>query len=197
MYGFLEGKLEHLSPSKTFLNVNGVGYELNISLYTYEVIKDLEEVRLYTHLQVREDAWVLYGFYDLKEKDIFLQLVSVSGVGAATSRVIISSIHYIEIAKIIANGDNKTLEKVKGIGAKTAQRIILDLRGKVILDNHYDDAKINISSHNTIKDDALNALVSLGIPKNNAESAIAKVAQEENIDVLKVEQLIKLALKKL
>lgn len=196
MFGFLEGKLDSLSPSKTFLNVNGVGYELNISLYTYEAIKELEFVRLYTHLQVREDAWVLYGFNDLKEKEIFLQLVSVSGVGAATARVIISSIHYLEIARIIANGDNKTLEKVKGIGAKTAQRIILDLRGKVILEHHH-DAKNNSSLHNTIKTDALNALVSLGIQKNNAESAIDKVAQEQEIEILKVEQLIKLALKNL
>jgi Holliday junction DNA helicase RuvA len=107
MIGFVEGKIEDLTPAKTYINVNGVGYEVNISLYTYEAIKDLETTRLYTHIQVREDAWVLFGFYDFKEKEVFLQLVSVSGVGATTARVIISSIAYKELMRIVANGDNK------------------------------------------------------------------------------------------
>ncbi len=196
MIGFLEGTLVGASPSKTYLNVNGVGYELHISLYTYEAVKDLEFVRLYTHLQIREDARVLFGFAQEAEKEVFLQLVSVSGVGAATARVIISSLSHTDIAKIVANGDSKSFEKVKGIGAKTAQRIILELRGKLTMPLPEND-KISTPLHNTIKEDSLIALVNLGISKQVAENAIAKIEQEQNIDALKVEQLIKLALKNL
>lgn len=197
MIGFIEGSIEQLTPAKTFVNVNGIGYEVHISLYTYEVIKEQTQVKLYTHLQIREDAWVMYGFHNQKEKEVFLQLVSVSGVGAATARIIISSMAFQEIARIIANGDSKALEKVKGIGAKTAQRIILELRGKLLLDDADEKANINSPSHNTIKDDALNALVGLGISKQNAEQAIGKVEADQELATLKVEQLIKLALKNL
>lgn len=197
MIGFIEGKIEHLTPAKTFINVNGIGYEVHISLYTYEAIKEESQVRLFTHLQIREDAWVMYGFHSEKEKEVFLQLVSVSGVGAATGRIIISSLSYQDIARIIANGDNKALEKVKGIGAKTAQRIILELRGKLILSDQEEKNNISAGSHNTSKEDALNALVGLGISKSNAEQAIAKVEETQGLGDLKVEQLIKLALKNL
>lgn len=197
MIGFVEGKIEYLNPSKTFINVNGTGYEVHISLFTYEVIKELESVRLFTHLQIREDAWVMYGFADVKEKEVFLQLVSVSGVGAATARVIISSLSYVELARIVANGDSKSLEKVKGIGSKTAQRIILELRGKLLPEEDVEDRKFNKGSHNTIVEDALNALSGLGISKTNAEQAIAKIQQQQSTEGLKVEELIKLALKNL
>lgn len=197
MIGFVEGKIEYLNPSKTFINVNGTGYEVHISLFTYEVIKELESVRLFTHLQIREDAWVMYGFADVKEKEVFLQLVSVSGVGAATARVIISSLSYVELARIVANGDSKSLEKVKGIGSKTAQRIILELRGKLLPEEDVEDRKFNKASHNTIVEDALNALSGLGISKTNAEQAIAKIQQQQSTEGLKVEELIKLALKNL
>lgn len=197
MIGFVEGKIEYLTPSKTFINVNGTGYEVHISLFTYEVIKELDTVRLFTHIQIREDAWVMYGFSDIKEKEVFLQLVSVSGVGAATARVIISSLSYAELSRIVANGDNKSLEKVKGIGSKTAQRIILELRGKLLPEEETGDRKFNKVPHNTIVEDALNALSGLGITKTNAEQAITKIEQQQSVDGLKVEELIKLALKNL
>lgn len=197
MIGFVEGTIEYLTPAKTFINVNGVGYEVHISLFTYEAIKEQETTRLFTHIQVREDAWVMYGFSDIREKEVFLQLVSVSGVGAATARVIISSLSYAELSRIVANGDNKSLERVKGIGAKTAQRIILELRGKLVPADEPADGKFNKASHNTIVEDALNALAGLGISKANAEQAIVKIEQQQSLEGLKVEELIKLALKNL
>lgn len=197
MIGFVEGKINNLTPSKTYINVSGIGYEVHISLYTYEAIKDLEQVRLFTHLQIREDAWVMYGFHSEQEKEVFLQLVSVSGVGAATARIIISSMSYADIARIIANGDNKALEKIKGIGSKTAQRIILELRGKLVLQEAELEGNLPQGIHNNIKEDALNAIISLGISKQNAEAAMTKIATMQPIDDLSVEQLIKLVLKNL
>lgn len=197
MIGFLEGSIEALTPSRTYINVNGVGYDVNISLYTYEAIKEKETIKLYTHIQVREDAWTMYGFYNIKEKEVFLQLVSVSGVGASTARVIISTMSFQDVIKVIANGDNKTLERVKGIGAKTAQRIILELRGKLNLEDTGNDDNFNTPSYNSIKEDALNALVGLGVSRSNAEQAIIQTGKSEPIEDLKVEELIKLALKNL
>lgn len=196
MIGYLEGKFVEVSPSKTFIDINGLGYEVNITLPTYEKIKDLKNGKLFTYLQVREDAWVLYGFAALAEKELFIQLLSVSGVGAATARVILSSLSYSELSKIIANGDNKALEKVKGIGAKTAQRIILELRGKIVFDEIIGDDGLNVNANISNNNDALNALVSLGIAKPMAENAIKKVVKTHGDD-LAVEDLIKLALKNL
>jgi Holliday junction DNA helicase RuvA len=193
MIGYLQGKIVDCSPTKTYIDINGLGYEVFITLFTYEKIKDAASCKLFTHLQVREDAWTLFGFYNTAEKETFQQLISISGLGAATSRVILSSINYQELAKIIANGDAKALEKVKGIGAKTAQRIILELRGKLLLTGQ---ENINAPAHNTNENDALMALVGLGIGKSNAESAIQKVMEKEG-EALPVEVLIKLALKNL
>lgn len=196
MIGYLEGKFVEVSPSKTYMDINGLGYEVNITLPTYEKIKDLKNGKLFTYLQVREDAWVLYGFAALAEKELFIQLLSVSGVGAATARVILSSLSYSELSKIIANGDNKALEKVKGIGAKTAQRIILELRGKIVFEEIIGDDGFNVNANISNNNDALNALVSLGIAKPMAENAIKKVVKAHGDD-LAVEDLIKLALKNL
>lgn len=196
MIGYLEGKFVEVSPSKTYMDINGLGYEVNITLPTYEKIKDLKNGKLFTYLQVREDAWVLYGFAALAEKELFIQLLSVSGVGAATARVILSSLSYSELSKIIANGDNKALEKVKGIGAKTAQRIILELRGKIVFEEIIGDDGLNVNANISNNNDALNALVSLGIAKPMAENAIKKVVKAHGDD-LAVEDLIKLALKNL
>ncbi|RQO31779.1 Holliday junction branch migration protein RuvA [Taibaiella sp. KBW10] len=194
MIGYLEGKLVDLSPSQTFIDINGLGYEVHITLNTYEAIKDKKLAKLYTHLQVREDAWVLYGFSSTLEKEAFQKLLSVSGVGAATSRILLSSLTANDLSRIIMNGDSKALEKVKGIGAKTAQRIILELKGKLPEDTT--DLENISSGRNTLEQDALNALLGLGIPKAGAEAAIQK-SKPLLTDEHSVEELIKTALKNL
>lgn len=192
MIGFIEGKPENLSPSQTYISIGGLGYEVNITLHTYEAIRDKNHVRLFTHLQVREDAWTLFGFATEKEREMFQRLLSVSGVGAATARIMLSSLSADELGSIIRNGDSKALEKVKGIGAKTAQRIILELKGKI----SFEDKDLSPAQHNTEVNDALYALLGLGIPKPAAEAALKKsIAQ--NADSLSVEELIKLSLKNL
>lgn len=197
MIGYVKGVLQQLSPAQTFVDINGLGYEVNITLHTYEQIKDRKEaVLLYTHLQVREDAWVLYGFATLEEKDAFQKLLSVSGIGAATARILLSSLTAVDLARIIANGDSKALEKVKGIGGKTAQRIILELKGKLAVTVPDLEAGSPGPAVPLVEQDALNALLGLGIPKANAESAIKKSIKAEGED-LSVEGLIKAALKNL
>ncbi len=195
MIGYLNGKLVALSPTQTFVDVNGIGYEVQLTLNTYEQIKDKESVLLYTHLQIREDAWVLYGFATEHEKEAFQKLLSVSGVGAATARVLLSSLTPDELARIVASGDSKSLEKVKGIGAKSAQRIILELKGKLLPGAvALTGVPAGQSNVNAVSDDALLALVGLGIPKANAEKAVRKSLESLSEDV-SVEELIKTALK--
>ncbi|PQJ10994.1 Holliday junction branch migration protein RuvA [Flavipsychrobacter stenotrophus] len=190
MYAFLEGELVYKSPSLLYLSAGGVGYEVNITLQTYSHIVNLEKCRLYTHLQVREDAWVLYGFADEEERATFRQLLNINGVGAATARIILSSLTTDELERAIFHEDAKTLEKVKGIGAKTAQRILLELKGKVL--RQKDSTSLSAPKHNTIPEDALIALVNLGISKAMAENAIKKIT---NASSLTVEELIKQALR--
>ena len=192
MYAFLEGALTYKSPSLLYLLAGGVGYEVNITLQTYSRIVNEEKCRLYTHLQVREDAWVLYGFADEEERATFRQLLNINGVGAVTARIILSSLTTDELERAIANEDAKTLEKVKGIGNKTALRIILELKGKALRKNN--SALPHAIVHNTIPEDALIALVNLGISKAIAESAIKKIS---NASSLSVEDLIKQALRAL
>ncbi|MFM2387279.1 MAG: Holliday junction branch migration protein RuvA [Bacteroidota bacterium] len=192
MIAFVEGGFVHKAPGVTWVNVNGLGYEVNTSLHTYEKIQNLSQGRLLTYLKVSEDAHTLYGFYDQAEKNLFTHLISVNGVGAATARVMLSGMQPNEIANAIASGDVKLLERVKGIGAKTAQRIVLELREKI--------AKSDIlgseiaSPENNLKTDAFNALVSLGIARNNAADAITKVLKNDP-QITDVQELIKLALK--
>ena len=192
MYAFLEGDLVYKSPSLLNILVGGIGYEVNITLQTYSQIANLEKCRLYTHLQVREDAWVLYGFADDEERSTFRQLLNINGVGSATARIILSSLTTDELEHAITREDSKTLEKVKGIGTKTAQRIILELKGKVL--RKKDSTSLTAVIHNTIPEDALIALVNLGISKSVAESAIKKI---NNVSSLTVEELIKQALRAL
>lgn len=190
MFAYLEGDLSYKSPSLLYLSVHGVGYEINITLQTYGKIQQLDKCRLYTHLQVREDAWVLYGFADETERATFRQLLGINGVGAATARIILSSLTPAELQRTVATEDTRTLEKVKGIGAKTAQRIILELKGKLVFDNN--NTGQSNTAHNTTEDDALFALVNLGINKAMAESAIKKIKDTSS---LTVEELIKQALR--
>jgi holliday junction DNA helicase RuvA len=192
MFAYLEGNLVYKSASLLYMDVHGVGYELNITLQTYAKIQGMDKCRLYTHLQVREDAWVLYGFADEEERATFRQLLSISGVGAATARIILSSLNTDELERAVAGEDNRTLERVKGIGAKTAQRIILELKGKLL--RRENTSSLSPVMHNTIQEDALIALVNLGISKGAAESAVKKL---NNASSLTVEELIKQALRAL
>lgn len=192
MFAYLEGRLAHKSASLLYLDVHGVGYEINITLQTYARIQHEEKCRLYIHLQVREDAWVLYGFADEEERATFRQLLNISGVGAVTARIILSSLTTDELERAVSSEDNKTLERVKGIGGKTAQRIILELKGKLL--RQKDSSSLSPAKHNTTQEDALIALVNLGINKTMAENAMKKI---ENVSTLTVEELIKQALRAL
>ena len=192
MIAFLKGKFVKKTPSYVHVDVNGVGYEVQVSLHTYSRIQDLEDGMLQTHLIVREDAHILFGFFDLAEKEIFLQLLSVSGVGANTSRMMLSYMKPEELTRAIIQGNVKQLEAIKGIGKKTAERIVLELRDK--LSKQPADTGLNISTWkgNTLQSDALNALIALGINRQAADQAIQKVlAQDPGIGV---ELLIKKSL---
>lgn len=192
MFAYLEGNLMYKSASLLHMDVHGVGYELNITLQTYSKVQALEKCRLFTHLQVREDAWVLYGFAEEEERATFRQLLSISGVGAATARIILSSLNTDELERAVAGEDSRTLERVKGIGAKTAQRIILELKGKLL--RRENTSSLSPVMHNTTQEDALIALVNLGINRGIAENAIKKL---NNASSLTVEELIKQALRAL
>lgn len=194
MFGYLEGKLIGLTPTHTYLDVGGVGYDVQLTLHTFEIISGKETCLLFTHLQVREDAWVLYGFATEAEREAFRQLLSVSGVGSATARILLSSLSSADLSRIIGNGDSKALEKVKGIGAKTAQRIILELKGKL---PESVPGEINSLPHNTKENDTLNALLGLGIGKSVAETAVKKAKTIAGTEEISVEEWIKSALKNL
>ncbi len=175
-----------------YVDVQGIGYEVNISLNTFSEIQDKTEGKLYTYLQVKEDAHTLFGFHDMSEKEIFTQLISVSGVGAATARMMLSSLKPQEITNAILLSDHRTLESVKGIGKKTAERLVLELRDKI--GKGTTPTAINPLNSNTLSNDALNALVALGIARQVADQAIKKVLKTEP-GINKLEELIKKSLK--
>ena len=193
MIAFLRGTFAYKTPALVHMEVAGVGYELQISLNTYSQIEGLDKGILLTYLHIREDAHILYGFFDKTEKDMFILLLSVSGVGASTARMMLSSMKPEEISRAILQGNARALESIKGIGKKSAERIILELRDKV---GKGKEDTINISSltNNTLEQDALNALITLGIARPAAETAIKKVIHEV-AGTDKVEDLIKKALK--
>ncbi|NCX94853.1 MAG: Holliday junction branch migration protein RuvA [Chitinophagia bacterium] len=192
MFAFIEGAIAYRSPSLLYINVGGVGYEVHITLQTYDSLGDAPAVKLFTHLQVREDAWVLYGFATEEERATFRLLLGINGVGAATARLILSSLSAEELRRAITANDHKTLEKIKGIGAKTAQRILLELQGKEM--KMPAGSSTTATAHNTASNDALIALVNLGIAKNMAENALKKIPNPES---LTVEELLKQALRNL
>jgi len=192
MIAYLSGKFSYKSPAVVFIDVQGVGYEVNISLNTYSQIQSLNEGRLFTHLQVKEDAHTLFGFFDEREKEMFLHLISVSGVGAATARMMLSSMKPDEITNAIAMNNSKLLESVKGIGRKTAERLVLELKDKV--SKGASVSTIGVSYGNTLGQDALNALVALGISRQVADQAVKKIIQSEP-SISELEVLIKKALK--
>ena len=193
MIAYLKGDFVHKTPAVVHIDVNGVGYEVQISLHTYSKIQNLDKGVLHTSLLIREDAHILYGFFDLAEKELFMQLISVSGIGASTARVMLSYMRPEELAKAIIQGDTKTLEGIKGIGKKTAERMVLELRDK--LAKHPLESNISPLKNNTLHQDALNALTALGISRQAASQAIEKtLAANPN---LSVEELIKMALRTL
>lgn len=191
MIAFLEGHYVNKTPAYVWMNVHGVGYEVNISLHTYTQIQEAEKGRLLTYLQVKEDAHTLFGFFEESERDLFLLLISVSGVGATTARMMLSSMKPEEIRRAIVQENERELERIKGIGAKSAKRLILELKDKVMKMAPMDNLPLKI--HNKIEDDALHALISLGIARNAAVQAIQKALKQEQ--ALSVEELIKSALK--
>ena len=194
MIAFIRGNFVYKTPAVVHVEASGVGYELHISLNTYSAIQGLEKGLLYTHLHIREDAHILYGFSEVMEKELFLMLISVSGVGAATARMMLSSLKSDEIVRAIANGNIKQLESIKGIGKKSAERIVLELRDKLSKTNW--DVNISLLKNNTLEQDALNALMALGIPRAAGEQAVQKVLKAQP-DLAVVEDIIKKALKTL
>jgi holliday junction DNA helicase RuvA len=192
MIDHLEGRLSSITPTYAVVDCGGVGYLVHISLYTFSKIKDLERVRILTHLVIREDAHVLYGFGDEHEREIFRHLISVSGVGAATARVILSSMPPKDIELAIIAEDVISLKKVKGIGAKTAERIIVDLKGR--LGKGLDLSTPGLKPAGG-KFEAAMALVALGFNRAAAEKALEKAAAQGS--EMKVEDWIKVALKHL
>lgn len=192
MFAYLQGKFTYKSPAQVHVDVNGVGYEVNISLHTFAAIQNLDAGKLYTHLQVKEDGHTLFGFFEKEEKDIFLMLISVSGVGAATARMMLSSIKPEEVNRAIVQSNIKLLESVKGIGKKTAERLVLELKDKI---NKQPVSSGNVFlKGNTLEQDALTALTALGISRIQAEQSIQKIIRSEP-DILQLEELIKKALK--
>ena len=191
MYAFIAGKIAEITPAYAIIDNHGVGYFINITLNTFAAIGEQTEVKLYTHLQVLEDALNLFGFYTSKERDMFELLISVSGVGCNTARLILSSLTVNELSTAIANEDIKTIQAVKGIGSKTAQRLIVDLKDKVRKTDYTEE--IVESVDNTVKNEALSALVILGFSKNAASKALDKLLKQS--PDTPVEVLIREALK--
>jgi Holliday junction DNA helicase RuvA len=193
MIAFVNGDFVIKLPSQVVVDVNGVGYDLQISLNTYSAIADKEKGKLFTYLHITENAQTLYGFFEPREKELFMQLISVSGVGASTARMMLSGLKPDEIIRSIVNGNTRQLESIKGIGKKTAERIVLELKDK--LNRLQTQATNSAYTINTIESDALNALIALGIQRNVAETTIKKVLSSDNNS--SVENIIKLALKNL
>ena len=195
MIAFLSGKFVKKTPSYVIVDVNGVGYEVQISLNTYSSIQDKESGSLQTHLIVREDAHLLFGFADSAEKEIFLQLIAISGIGANTARVMLSYMKPDELSRAIIQGNAKALESIKGIGRKTAERIVVELRDKLAKQPAGTETNISAWKGNTLQNDALNALIALGISRQAADNAVQKVLSQDQ--TVSVELLIKKALQML
>ena len=192
---FVEGTFAEKSPTHVIINIHGIGYEIKISLITYGQIKVLDKGRLYTHFHVKEDSQTLYGFHDLSEKSRFRDLIGISGVGPSTALMVLSSLSAEELQSAVINGQVKVIQSVKGIGGKTAERIILELKDKFKKESLVENA-IDLSgeSNNTLRAQALSALTTLGIGKPAAEKTVDKIMSEH--ESLRLEELIKFALKR-
>lgn len=193
MYDYIKGKLAYKGPTHVVVDAGGVGYHIVISLNTFERIKNQEECKLFISFQVREDSHTLYGFFEEGERRLFEHLISVSGIGPSTARMILSSITPSEIQTAIIQADIKLIQRIKGIGPKTAQRMVLELQDK--LKKEGPDTLIHMPKNQTVFDEALSALVMLGFTKNKVEKLLQGIYAENSS--ITVEQLIKDALKKL
>lgn len=193
MIHHLKGQLIEKNPTYLVIACNGVGYMVHISLHTFSLIPDTENISIYTHLHVKEDSHTLYGFYQKSERDIFRLLISVSGVGTSTARTMLSSLEPNQVREAIANADVPTIQSVKGIGAKTAQRVILDLKDKIL--KVYGDDEVFVPQDNTIKEEALSALETLGFARKQATRVVDKIMKDSTSPT--VESIIKTALKNL
>ena len=193
MYEFIEGKIVELTPAYVVIQTGGIGYFINISLNTYSQVSDHqknsnhETVKVFVHFVVREDAHLFFGFFTPKEREIFRQLITVSGIGANTARVMLSSLNPLELQKAIADGNVNVLKGVKGIGLKTAQRVIVDLKDKIGIGGSVDEKFL--LTHNTTKEEALSALVTLGFTKTAVDKLLVKLLAAK--PEMTVEELIK------
>ncbi len=193
MLEFIRGYIEKITPTYAILENNGIGYFIKISLHTFEKLKGQKKAQLLIHEILREDTHDFFGFFDEEERTMFRLLISVSGVGANTACVILSKLQTQELAHAIVNGDVALIQSVKGIGAKSAQRVILDLKDKVVADGY--NTELFVSKDNTLISEALSALVMLGYAKGTVEKTLRKIMHEEPITA--VEDLVKMALKRM
>ncbi|CAN5255920.1 Holliday junction branch migration protein RuvA [soil metagenome] len=194
MIHHLQGRMIEKNPTFVVIDCNGVGYFVHISLHTFSLLNEANEaIKLYTHLQVKEDAHTLFGFMEKSERELFRLLISVSGVGASTARTMLSSIEPKKIMDAIASGDAGTVQSIKGIGTKTAQRVILDLKDKVL--KVFGEGEVFASQSNTNKEEALSALETLGFARKPAEKVVDRIMKQSTDPT--VETIIKLALKNL
>ena len=193
MIAHLQGKLVEKTPTQVIIDCGGVGYHVNISLHTYSLLPTTDYIKLFTHLQIKEDSHTLFGFVEKSEREIFKLLLSVSGIGASIARTMLSSLDLKQITNAIASGDVVTIQSIKGIGSKTAQRVILDLKEKVL--KLYDLDEVSMSQSNTNRDEALSALEVLGFVRKASERVVEKIVKDAPES--SVESIIKQALKNL
>lgn len=195
MIAFLKGRLVHREPTHVIIDVNGIGYLVTISLQTFSEIKEQENIQLHTHLAIREDAHVLFGFSNESEKRLFQQLITVNGVGPSTAIVMLSYMNSNELKTAIVQEDVAALQRIKGIGGKTAQRVIIDLKDKLKKESWEESQPaISIGANNTLRKEALSALLTLGLPKAAAEKSVDAVLKKSG-NTITLEDLVKQALK--
>lgn len=194
MIDYIKGDIVELTPASVTVETNGIGYFINISLNTYTALSGQKNTKIFIYEIIREDAHLLFGFYDKYERELFVLLISVSGIGANTARMILSSLNAKELVTVIATGDVNTLKAVKGIGVKTAQRVIIDLKDKIKTDG-VDVNEILVAAANPSGEEAVAALVMLGFPQQASQKTVSKILKESPES--KVEEIIKMALKML
>lgn len=196
MIEYIRGDIAEITPALAVIDCNGMGYAVNISLNTYSAIQNQKSTKLYIYEGIREDAYVLYGFSTKQERELFLLLISVSGIGGNTARMILSALSPAELCNVISSGNDKQLKTVKGIGLKTAQRIIVDLKDKIATSGiETVNSEINATPHSEIYDEAVSALTILGFAQAASQKVVATILKEEPNAL--VEKVIKLALKRL
>ena len=195
MLDFIKGEIVELNPTSVVLEVAGLGYAIHISLNTYSVLSEKKEAKLYVYEVIREDAHLLFGFSEKRERELFLLLISVSGVGANTARMILSSLPAPELESVISSGNSNVLKTIKGIGAKTAERIIIDLKDKIKFSDNIASGEKSVSISNEVANEAVSALMMLGFNRIASQKAVSTIIKEKPLSA--VEEIIKIALKML